>query len=170
MVVIPLILGALAGRAVIVGERKLIGDGAKFAAAIADKKNAAYVAYIKGAEVRNGLPAGLMLFIAWKESRFNPLAKNASGASGMFQIMPDAHPEIKASVFDWRKSADYAAVYMKKLFKQFGRWEPAVKAYNCGPGNMAKLIAKTGGKACNSAETLDYWDSVSKNVQGLIAR
>lgn len=147
----------------------------RYRAAIADKKNADYVSHITAIEKKHGLPAGLLVRVAWQESRFNPKARNAgSGASGMFQIVELVHPEMRGKTLDWRLSADYAAGYLIRLFKRFKKWEHAVKAYNCGQGNMSQLLAgKTaggtaGGGECNSKETREYWSGVSADVQGLV--
>jgi hypothetical protein len=45
-------------------------------------------AIIRDAAVRQGADPEQLLRVAWCESRFNPGAYNASGASGLFQFMP----------------------------------------------------------------------------------
>ncbi|HEV8534209.1 MAG TPA: transglycosylase SLT domain-containing protein [Candidatus Limnocylindria bacterium] len=45
-------------------------------------------AIIREAAARNGADPEQLLRVAWCESRFNPSAYNASGASGLFQFMP----------------------------------------------------------------------------------
>jgi uncharacterized protein YabE (DUF348 family) len=71
---------------------------------------------IREAAARQGADAEQLLRVAWCESRFNPGAYNASGASGLFQFMPRtwAANSVRAgyagaSVFDPVASANVAA-------------------------------------------------------------
>lgn len=73
-------------------------------------------AIIRAAAARWGADPTQLLRVAWCESRYNPLAYNASGASGLFQFMPRtwAANSVRAgysgaSVFDPVASANTAA-------------------------------------------------------------
>lgn len=73
-------------------------------------------AIIRAAAARWGADPAQLLRVAWCESRYNPLAYNASGASGLFQFMPRtwAANSVRAgyggaSVFDPVASANTAA-------------------------------------------------------------
>jgi hypothetical protein len=84
-------------------------------------------AIIRTAAARWGADPTQLLRVAWCESRYNPLAQNASGASGLFQFMPRtwAANSIRAgyggaSVFDAVASANTAA-YMFSI-GQAGQW------------------------------------------------
>jgi uncharacterized protein YabE (DUF348 family) len=73
-------------------------------------------AIIRDAAARQGADADQLLRVAWCESRFNPGAYNASGASGLFQFMPRtwASNSVRAgyegaNVFDPVASANVAA-------------------------------------------------------------
>ena len=73
-------------------------------------------AIIREAAVHQGADAEQLLRVAWCESRFNPGAYNASGASGLFQFMPRTWASNSfnagyggASPFDPVASANVAA-------------------------------------------------------------
>ena len=84
-------------------------------------------AIIRAAAARWGADPTQLLRVAWCESRYNPSAYNASGASGLFQFMPRtwAANSVRAgysgaSVFDAVASANTAA-YMFSI-GQAGQW------------------------------------------------
>jgi hypothetical protein len=84
-------------------------------------------AIIRAAAARWGADPAQLLRVAWCESRYNPSAYNASGASGLFQFMPRtwAANSVRAgyggaSVFDPVASANTAA-YMFSI-GQAGQW------------------------------------------------
>lgn len=111
-----------------------------------------------------GLPPTLLSRIAWIESRFNPNAYNPSGATGIMQIVPSAHPGVNAK--DPNAAIPYAGSFLKQLYNQFGSWEKAIAAYNWGPGNLQKDIAKNGAnwKAGLPAETSNYLAQVNQVI------
>jgi membrane-bound lytic murein transglycosylase D len=51
---------------------------------------------------------------------------------------------------DPHQSTDAACRYLKSLYNTFGRWDLAIAAYNCGPGNVRKAIRRSGYKK-------DFW-------------
>jgi hypothetical protein len=84
-------------------------------------------AIIRAAAARWGADPTQLLRVAWCESRYNPSAYNASGASGLFQFMPRtwAANSVRAgyggaSAFDPVASANTAA-YMFSI-GQSGQW------------------------------------------------
>jgi membrane-bound lytic murein transglycosylase D len=105
-----------------------------------------------------GIPAELA-YVAVIESALNPNAVNAkSGATGIWQFMYGTGKMLGLtinSVVDERrdpiKSTYAAARYMKDLYSIFKDWTLVIAAYNCGPGNVAKAIKRSGNKK-------DYWD------------
>ena len=44
------------------------------------------------------------------------------------------------------KSSQAAARFLADLYRVFHDWELAIAAYNCGPGNINKAIARSGGE------------------------
>ena len=103
-----------------------------------------------------GIPQELK-YLAIIESALNPKAKSPAGACGIWQFMPStgkAYDLRVDSYVDERcdpiKSTYAAAQYLKRLNDIFGDWVLAIAAYNCGPGNIRKAIARSGGKT-------DFW-------------
>jgi membrane-bound lytic murein transglycosylase D len=92
------------------------------------------------------------------ESALNPIATSSAGALGLWQFMYGTakllNMEITSFVDERRdpvKSAEAAAIYLKKLFGIYNDWHLAIAAYNCGPGNVDRAIKRSGGKT-------SYWD------------
>lgn len=91
------------------------------------------------------------------ESAMNPLATSRVGAAGLWQFMYTTGKnyglEVNSIIDERRdtyKSSDAAAHYIHDLYHVFGDWHLAIAAYNCGPGNINKAIARSGGKR-------DFW-------------
>lgn len=98
----------------------------------------AFEPWFRAAEKRNNLPVGLLSRIAHQESRYNPIAKNPSGATGLMQIIPRWHPGVDAT--DPVDSILYAAIFLASLYKKFKSWDKAIAAYNWGAGNVHKAV------------------------------
>ena len=118
-----------------------------------------YDAAFRGAELKYGIPAGVLSRLAWQESRYNPSAISPVGAVGMMQIMPStirlftkAFPEYPFTVADAkepRKAIDYAGFLLSKMFREIApasarTWPAAIVAYNQGSPNVNKAIAANG--------------------------
>ena len=106
---------------------------------------------------RYGLPLELK-YLPVIESALNPVAVSRMGATGLWQFMlrtgKEYNLEVNSLVDERRdpyKSTDAAARYLKDLYQIYGDWNLVIAAYNCGPGNVNKAIARSGGKR-------DYWD------------
>ncbi|WP_294081385.1 lytic transglycosylase domain-containing protein [Proteiniphilum sp. UBA5384] len=106
---------------------------------------------------RYGLPLELK-YLPVIESALNPVAVSRAGATGLWQFMLRTGKgyglEVNSLVDERRdpyKSTDAAARYLKDLYAIYGDWNLVIAAYNCGPGNVNKAIARSGGKH-------DYWE------------
>ena len=103
-----------------------------------------------------GVPEELK-YLAIVESAMNPQATSRVGAAGLWQFMYHTGKiydlEVN-SLVDQRRdpyaSTVAAARYLRDLYRIFNDWTLAIAAYNCGPGNINKAIARSGGKS-------DYW-------------
>ena len=101
---------------------------------------------------RYGVPEELK-YLTIVESALNPLATSRAGAAGLWQFMyatgKNYDLDINSLVDERRdpfKSTEAAARYLHALYDIYGDWQLAMAAYNCGPGNVNKAIARSGGK------------------------
>lgn len=108
-----------------------------------------------------GLPLELK-YLPVIESALNPVAVSRAGATGLWQFMLRTGKgyglEVNSLVDERRdpyKSTEAAALYLKDLYAIYGDWNLVIAAYNCGPGNVNKAIARSGGKS-------DYWEIYSR--------
>lgn len=87
------------------------------------------------------------------ESALQPGATSRAGAAGLWQFMPVTGRsyglEVNSLVDERRdpvRSTQAACRYLKDLYAIYHDWSLAIAAYNCGPGNVNKAIARSGGK------------------------
>lgn len=130
----------------------------------AKPENAALVRELRAAEDRYGIPRDLLVRLAWQESRFSVTAYNqASGASGIMQIVPRWHPTVDP--YNATAAIDYGARYLVDQWHRFGSWELALKAYNWGPGNVSKWLASGRAEPAEPAETENYSREILADVR-----
>ncbi len=117
-----------------------------------------------------GLPTELK-YIAVIESALNPNAVSRAGATGLWQFMHSTgrmYGLTINSVVDERrdpvKATDAAARYLSDLYNTYGDWFLALAAYNCGPGNVNKAIARSG----NSRYYWDIYYRLPRETRGYI--
>ncbi len=101
---------------------------------------------------RMGMPIELK-YLSVVESALDPHARSYVGATGLWQFMLSTGRLYGLKVdsyVDERKDpikATKAAMrYLSEAHKEFGDWLLAIASYNCGPGNVRKAIARSGGK------------------------
>lgn len=90
------------------------------------------------------------------ESAVNPRARSRAGAGGLWQFMPSTGKMYGLDINTWVDerndpylSTEAAAKYLRNLYDTYGDWSLVLAAYNCGPGNVNRAIARAGSK--------DYW-------------
>lgn len=95
---------------------------------------------------RRAMPMEIAL-LPMIESAFNSAALSPSAASGIWQFIPSTgrHYGLKQDAwYDGRRdftAATHAALdYLGKLYLDFGDWQLALAAYNCGEGCVARAI------------------------------
>ena len=105
------------------------------------------------------------------ESGGNPNALSPKGAMGLWQVMPETARDPGFGIAPWKGGGDdlgrVGSQYRREMESRYGG-DPAKMwgAYNWGPGNMDKAIAKYGANwlAYAPAETKAY---VARNLRAL---
>ncbi|MFP5418607.1 MAG: LysM peptidoglycan-binding domain-containing protein [Gammaproteobacteria bacterium] len=97
---------------------------------------------------RRAMPMEIAL-LPMIESAFNPVALSPSDASGIWQFIPSTgrHYGLKQDTWydgrrDFTAATNAALDYLGKLYLDFGDWQLALAAYNCGEGCVARAIQK----------------------------
>jgi len=111
-----------------------------------------YFPIFENALQRYGLPSELK-YLACIESGLRQNAYSPARAAGLWQFIPGSGIlmglEVNSHIderYDLYKSTDAACRFLKQLYNKFGDWHLAIAAYNCGPGNIDKAIARSGGR------------------------
>ena len=107
-----------------------------------------YLFHILGEVQKRGMPTEIAL-LPMVESAYNPMAYSTSQASGIWQFIPATGKLFglkQNGWYDGRRdivaATDAALDYLTKLHAEFGTWELALAAYNCGEGCVEHAIAK----------------------------
>jgi membrane-bound lytic murein transglycosylase D len=112
-------------------------------------------ALMQGELRQRNLPEDLV-WVSMIESGFDPAARSASGAAGLWQFMPETGKIYGLTVDRWldqRYSPELAtaaaADLLGDLHRRFGSWELALAAYNMGYGGVSALVRRYN--------TNDFW-------------
>lgn len=101
---------------------------------------------------QQGLPDEFK-YLAIVESALNPVAVSPVGATGLWQFMLATGKmyNLKVNSYiderrDPEKATFAACQYFKDMYAIYKDWLLVIASYNCGPGNVNKAIARSGGK------------------------
>jgi membrane-bound lytic murein transglycosylase D len=107
-----------------------------------------YITLIKNILKEKNLPSDLA-YLPLIESGFNSKARSWASAVGMWQFIPSTGRlyGLKSNWWydekrDFVKATYAACDYLSKLYKEFGAWNLALAAYNCGEGGLNRAIKK----------------------------
>lgn len=117
-----------------------------------------YFPIIEQELIAAGLPVELR-FLPIIESNLSICATSRMGAVGLWQFMPATGKNLGLEInslvderCDVAKSTRAACRFLAYLYKVYGDWSLAIAAYNCGPGNVNRALARAG-ENCRT-----YWD------------
>ena len=120
-----------------------------------EKRNKACLATIDAIFAKYDIPLELK-YLAIIESGLQTSLVNNSGATGIWQIMPETAHGIGLKItdkydprFNVYQSTVAIAGYLKQLYAQYKDWLLVVAAYNTGPGNVNRAIRRSGSR--------DFW-------------
>lgn len=106
-----------------------------------------YLHYIVEQVEKRGMPTEIAL-LPVVESAFTPKAASRAKASGLWQFIPSTGKNYGLKQNWWVDNrndvvaaTDAALSYLQRLHDQFGSWELALAAYNCGEGCVSRAIA-----------------------------
>lgn len=112
------------------------------------ERGSRYLYHIIEEVEKRGMPTELAL-LPFIESAYNPQAMSTAKASGMWQFVPATGRDfaLKQNLFrddrrDVLASTRAALDYLDRLHTMFGDWQVALAAYNWGPGNVQKAVAR----------------------------
>jgi len=112
------------------------------------KRARPYLYHIVEEVQRRDMPMEIAL-LPMIESAFVPTALSRSAASGIWQFIPStgSHYGLRQDNWydgrrDFTAATSAALDYLGKLYLDFGDWQLALAAYNCGEGCIARAIQK----------------------------
>lgn len=107
-----------------------------------------YLFYIVEEVERRGMPMEIAL-LPMIESAFDPGALSPSAASGIWQFIPSTgrlyglrQDKWYDGRLDFTAATGAALDYLGKLYLDFGDWQLALAAYNCGEGCVGRAIQR----------------------------
>lgn len=118
-----------------------------------------YLFYIVEEVKKRNMPMEVAL-LPVVESGFKPMAYSPSHAAGLWQFIPGTG-ELYGLEQNWWydgrrdvvKSTQAALDYLEKLHNDFGDWQLAFAAYNCGEGTVGRAIKKNQ----EQGKPTDFW-------------
>lgn len=110
------------------------------------RRSRKYIPALKEYFTAKGFPEEI-IYLAFIESGFNPVAKSRSNAVGMFQFIKSTGLMYKLKINKWTderyspvKSAIAAREYLKDLLLELGSFTLALSSYNSGAGKTRQAL------------------------------
>lgn len=120
-----------------------------------------------------GLPIELH-YLPIIESNLSIRATSRMGAVGLWQFMPATGKNLGLEInslvderCDVLKSTRAACRFLAYLYKVYGDWTLAIAAYNCGPGNVNRALARAGE---NCKTYWDIYDFLPRETRGYVPK
>ena len=120
-----------------------------------------------------GLPLELR-YLPIIESNLSIRATSRMGAVGLWQFMPATGKNLGLEInslvderCDVLKSTRAACKFLAHLYKVYGDWTLAIAAYNCGPGNVNRALARAGE---NCKTFWDIYDLLPRETRGYVPK
>lgn len=120
-----------------------------------------------------GLPLELR-YLPIIESNLSIRATSRMGAVGLWQFMPATGKNLGLEInslvderCDVLKSTRAACKFLAHLYKTYGDWTLAIAAYNCGPGNVNRALARAGE---NCRTFWDIYDFLPRETRGYVPK
>jgi membrane-bound lytic murein transglycosylase D len=124
---------------------------------------------------KRGLPQNL-IYLAFEESAFNPVARSGQRAVGIWQLMPATAKQYDLKVsrkvddrLKVEKETDAALRFLDHLYGYFGSWYLAAAAYNAGQHKIARIMKKKLGR--HTGTNRDYyriWDDLPPQTRDYV--
>lgn len=90
----------------------------------------------------NYAPASLVKAVMKVESAGKPDAVSSKGARGLMQLMPGTAKYLGVDATDPQENVEGGSRYLAEQLSEFGSEELALAAYNWGPNNVKRAMAK----------------------------
>ena len=111
---------------------------------------------IEAAAKHYDLEPALIAAVIEQESGGDSQALSLTGAIGLMQLMPSTAELMGVNPYDPAQNIDGGAHYLKIQLESFGNLQPALAAYNAGPGSVQN------GNWTKIPETLNYVQKVPR--------
>lgn len=132
-----------------------------------------YFPIIEEELIAAGLPLELR-YLPIIESNLSSRATSRMGAVGLWQFMPATGKNLGLEInslvderCDVLKSTRAACKFLAHLYKVYGDWCLAIAAYNCGPGNVSRALARAG---TNCKTYWDIYDFLPRETRGYVPK
>jgi soluble lytic murein transglycosylase len=128
-----------------------------------------YEHIVRGHAGQYDLDAALLAAVIYRESKFDPDARSASGAIGLMQLLPETAEGIAQftggsrfevdDLYDPEINVRYGSFYLRRLLLKYEDERLALAAYNAGQANVDGWIAD-GREEIPFPETREFVDNV----------